>query len=111
MSYALRSKPVADPNILKHLSIDRQVEYQEEKEKAEKERSPALDYQSMLMEMKKKKLPDIAHENQPPPSFDEKKKLRENMFNFFEESTIEETRLVSCQFMRYSTDLLLQFSL
>lgn len=89
-----------DHAILKHLSIDRQAEYQEaDNQKSEKERQ-GLDYQSMLAELKKKKIPDIAQENQPPPSFEEKKKLRENMFNFFEESTIEETRLVRFKILK-----------
>jgi hypothetical protein len=42
-----------------------------------------------------KKFGEMAlHEQQlPPPSFDEKKKAREQMFDHFEESTVEETRL------------------
>jgi hypothetical protein len=31
----------------------------------------------------------------PPPNFEEKRKVREEMFFFLEEATIEETRLVS----------------
>ncbi len=91
----LISKPVVDHNILKHLSIDKQQEYHDDGDKFEKEKTHTLDYQSMISDLKKKKIPDIAQENLPPPSFDEKRKRREDMFNFFEESTIEETRLVS----------------
>lgn len=45
---------------------------------------------------RKKKFGDqfLLDQNVPPPSFEEKKKAREQMFDHFEESTIEETRLV-----------------
>jgi hypothetical protein len=98
-TYRYRKAAVVDHNILKHLSIDRQAEHQKnldlEKEEEEKELKTGLDYAAMLGDMKRKKLPDLAVDSAPPPTFEEKKKLRENMFNFFEESAIEETRLVS----------------
>lgn len=91
---------MVDHNILKHLNIDKQAEYQQSIQQADenvKDQGKALNYSSMLTDLKKKKLPDLTNDNLPAPSFEEKRKLRENMFNFFEESTIEETRLVSVQ--------------
>jgi hypothetical protein len=51
---------------------------------------------SMALPERKKRFGEqvIVDANLAPLSFDEKRKLREKMFDYFEDSTIEETRLV-----------------
>lgn len=100
-------KTGVDHNILKHLNIDRQNEYLEsletEKNADNNEDTRSIAKANLLASLelnsankfieKNKRLLD-AEINVPPPTFEEKRKVREDMFNFFEESTIEETRLV-----------------
>lgn len=89
---------------MKHLNIDRQSQFLAEAQQKQdelqqqEENSHAL---SLHLPEKKKKFGDqfLQEAAAPPPNFDEKKKTREKMFDHFEESTIEETRLVNlCEF-------------
>lgn len=101
MTYVLFStQPYLDPNILKHLNVDKQSEYyknlaqnlEDEDSRAKEGRKlTALDFASL----EKKNPAVIEIDHRPKPSFEEKKKMRETMFLMLEESSIEETRLVS----------------
>eukprot|EP01033_Poteriospumella_lacustris_P013212 gene13212-9462_t len=97
-------KKTVDHNILKHLNIDRRTEFlaneakaeaEADRDEEEKDNADNVSRISMSFPERKKKFGDqfLLDQNVPPPSFDEKKKAREQMFDHFEESTIEETRL------------------
>lgn len=83
---------------MKHLSVDKDSDYvknlsrsifiQDNNPAIVDGKAAALDYS--LLEKKR----DMEFDNRPPPSFNEKKKIRETMFLVLDESTIEETRLV-----------------
>lgn len=85
-----------DHNILKHLNLEKQNDILASEHAAENELNQSLS--SLLHHLPEKKKPlidPLLDHTQPPPSFDEKRKSRERMFNFMEESAIEETRLVT----------------
>lgn len=98
-----------DHNIFKHLNIDLQSEQLKriENEPFDDQGGTStkpdenklsyylIDHNSFIE--RNKKLTDW-NNNTPPPSFEQKKQVREAMFSFLEESTIEETRLVSTPF-------------
>lgn len=106
-------KKAVDHNILKHLNIDRRSEFFANEAKAlaeQQEAEEALQADnvsriSMALPEKKKKFGDqfLLDQNVPPPSFDDKKKSREKMFDHFEESAVEETRLVRFYFSFYAS--------
>jgi hypothetical protein len=89
-----RKGTYVDHNILKHLNIEKQNDILANEQAAETEQNQTLGSLLLHLPEKKKSLidPQLDH-SQPPPSFDEKRKSREKMFNFMEESAIEETRL------------------
>lgn len=108
-SHLINRKPV-DHNILKHLNIDRRSEIlaleaennvNSTNQDAENEYNFDEFSRTSNAQHGSKKLPkkfgEQFHQEQniPPPSFEEKKKVREQMFDYFEESAVEETRLVS----------------
>lgn len=109
ISPLINRKPV-DHNILKHLNIDRrseilalETENNANSTNQDGENEYNFDEFSRTSNAQhgSKKLPkkfgEQFHQEQniPPPSFEEKKKVREQMFDYFEESAVEETRLVS----------------
>jgi len=93
-----------DHNIFKHLSLDILSE-QIKRDDSSPENAVTqkgidesrlngylIDHNSFVE--KNKKFAEM-NDHLPPPSFDQKKQVREEMFAFLDESTIEETRLVS----------------
>lgn len=107
---SLYSRAQVDHNVLKHLGINKNsTEYKEIENDLlnrpldeEEEFNPLFvnlytEYQTILQEKRKKVIEPVDHS--PPPTFEEKVKVREQMFSFIEESTIEENRLVSLYFI------------
>lgn len=91
-----RKGAYVDHNILKHLNIEKQNALLATEHAAENEQNQTLGSLLLHLPEKKKALIDpLLDHSQPPPTFDEKRKGREKMFNFMEESAIEETRLVT----------------
>lgn len=99
-----------DHNIFKHLNIDLQSEQLKRIEPDPMDELGGItakpiddakmsyfliDHNSFIE--RNKKLSEW-NNNTPPPSFEQKKQVREAMFSFLDESTIEETRLVSIYF-------------
>jgi hypothetical protein len=95
-------KKSVDHNILKHLNIDKRSEIlalDADNNLAADANNHNIDNIPRISMASERKLPkkfgELALQEQqlPPPSFDEKKKAREQLFDHFEESAVEETRL------------------
>ena len=85
---------MVDHNVMRHLNIDKESDQYKQIESY----APKKPYE--LTEVMLKNISELQHigaaaEQHPPPTEKEKSALREKMFNFLEESRIEETRLVS----------------
>lgn len=97
-----------DHNIFKHLSINKEAEGTDHNQ-FNNDQLPSVSERInrapiMLMDQnsyidRNKKFTEL--EQMPVPSFEQKKKLREDMFFYLEDSTIEETRLVSLLYLIY----------
>ena len=97
-SYISLRTAVVDHNIYKHLNISKQSDMVDENGEMstlprEKIKAPILLMDQSSHIERNKKFTEL--DQVPVPSFEQKKKLREEMFFYLEDATIEETRLVT----------------
>lgn len=85
-----------DPNIMRHLNVDRESDYTRNLMAT---LMPSADKKGEAKPLSIAEFPirkeSERPKDQPAPTFNEKKKLRETLFLVMDESAIEETRIVS----------------